>query len=274
MKHELWEHPRDGSLMVLVPGGPFRMGQADNALLAEDHEKPLREVFLSPFRIDVYPVTNALYARFLAARGYEQSIWWTKEGWEWKQRNRIVQPLQWGKAGWDAPDQPVAGVSWYEADAYARWAGRRLPTDAEWEKAARGTDGRLYPWGNDWPTSRVANFDGDIGRTTPVGLYPEGASPYGCMDMAGNVNNWTLDWYWPGFGQFCVRNHLLTNPRLDDEFWKRMGAGQVTEKVDRGGGFATPRACHEVLSCTRKVFWPPSSREPWNGFRTVADVDD
>lgn len=269
MPHETMEHAKDQSQLVLVPAGPFFMGVHDNDLLAEDHEKPQREVFLSAFWIDVYPVSNAQYSRFMEAGGYEDAQWWTKTGWEWRQRQRIRKPGQWGKAGWDGPDQPVAGVSWYEADAYARWAGRRLPSDAEWEKAARGTDSRRYPWGDDWPTGAVANFDLLVGRTTPIGLYPTGVSPYGCHDMAGNVNNWTDDWFWPPFGSFCVKNSLLCDPRLDDEFWDRMGASPITHKIDRGGGFATPRINHEVLSCTRKVYWPPHQREPWNGFRTA-----
>ena len=257
--------------MVLVPEGPFLMGVADNDFLAEDHEKPERQVYLSAYWLDVFPVTNARFGRFLAAGGYENSSWWSEEGWAWRCQNEITQPLQWEKKGWDGSDQPVAGVSWYEANAYARWAGRRLPTDAEWEKAARGADGRRYPWGNDWPTSKLANFSMFVGRTTPVGLYPDGKSPYGCFDMAGNVNNWVLDWYLGNFARLCAESRLVRDPCLDDPMRDRLGSREITEKIDRGGGFATPLEYHEVLGCTRKVHWPPENREPWNGFRTAMD---
>jgi formylglycine-generating enzyme required for sulfatase activity len=266
---ETWESPADGSLMVLVPAGPFLMGLPDNDFLAEEHEKPQRWVQMSGFWMDVYPVTNGRFGQFLAAAGYDRKEWWSPEGWEWRQGEGIHQPLQWGQAGWDGPDQPVAGVSWYEADAYARWAGRRLPTDAEWEKAARGSDGRRYPWGDAWPTPAVANFDSVVARTTPVGLYPAGVSLCGCHDMAGNVNNWCADWYWPRFGRYCVEEGFLTNPKLDDALRERLDAQNITDRIDRGGGFATPREYHEVLGCTRKVHWPPGHREPWNGFRTA-----
>jgi formylglycine-generating enzyme required for sulfatase activity len=269
MNWDTQEHPRDGSPMVLVPAGPFVMGLPENDFLAEGHEKPQREVFLSAFWIDLYPVTNARFQLFLDADGYGQPAWWNAIGWTWKEEEGICQPLQWGEPGWDGPEQPVAGVSWYEADAYARWAGRRLPTDAEWEKSARGTDGRRYPWGDQWPTAAVANFNLIAGRTTPVGLYPDGVSPYGCHDMAGNVNNWTSDWYWPTFGYYCVQCAVLRNPHCDDTLRSQLGADGMTDKVDRGGGFATPREYHEVLGCTRKVHWPPQTREPWNGFRTA-----
>ncbi|HEV3447399.1 MAG TPA: SUMF1/EgtB/PvdO family nonheme iron enzyme [Gemmataceae bacterium] len=272
MRAESFEHPADGSPMVLISAGPFVMGQPDKDFLAEDHEKPQREVFLSDYWIDIYPVTNDRFARFIAAGGYEQPHWWRPEGWAWKCRQHIVEPLMWRQPGWDGADQPVAGVSWYEADAYARWASRRLPTDAEWEKAARGTDGRRYPWGDDWPTSAVANFDCQIGRTTPVGLFADGVSPYGCHDMAGNVNNWTSDWYWPAFGRFCVERPLLRDPHLNDQLRVLLGASILCDKVDRGGGFGTARECQEVLSCTRKVHWNPETRAPWNGFRTAADA--
>jgi formylglycine-generating enzyme required for sulfatase activity len=250
------------------------MGLPSEDFLAEDHEKPARQITLSSFWIDIYPVTNARYRLFMEAGGYEQSAWWHMDGWKWRNDQQITQPLQWDQPGWDGPDQPVAGVSWFEAEAYARWAGRRLPTDAEWEKAARGVDVRRYPWGNDWPNPRMANFDNVVGRTTPVGLYPDGISPYGCYDMAGNVNNWTSDWYHWAFGLFCSRQDNACNPTLDDAQRAEIGdefKELLTEKVDRGGGFATPREHHEVLGCTRKTHWTPDSREPWNGFRTAMD---
>ncbi len=271
MSQETREHPADGSPMVLIPAGPFVMGLLENDLLAEEHEKPQRRVELNAYWMDVYPVTNGRFALFLHAGGYEEPRWWTAEGWNWRLAKQVTEPRQWRQPGWDGPDQPVAGVSWYEADAYARWAGRRLPTDAEWEKAARGTDGRRYPWGDDWPTSDRANFDMLLGRTTPVGLYLAGASPYGCLDMAGNVNNWVSDWYWPSFGHYCVEHGLLNGPHLNDGLRDALHAA-LAEKVDRGGGFGTARLLHEVLGCTRKVHWPPGTREPWNGFRTAVSV--
>ena len=152
-------------------GASFPIGIEPYEVLGPWFPEHLRRILdLPAFWIDVYPMTNGRFGLFLEDRGYERSELWTAAGWEWKRRHRIRQPVLWGEAGWDGPDQPVPGVSWYEADAYARWAGRRLPTDAEWEKAARGTDGRRYPWGDDWPSGAVANFDMMIGRTTPVGL--------------------------------------------------------------------------------------------------------
>jgi formylglycine-generating enzyme required for sulfatase activity len=272
MNCDTLEHPRDGSPMVLVPAGVFTMGAADNNFLAEEHEKPARQVALKAFWIDAFPATNKRFALFVSDGGYENPEWWCEEGWAWRSKTGVLKPAQWNVPGWDGDEQPVAGVSWYEADAYAHWAGRRLPTDAEWEKAARGTDGRHYPWGNDWPSPDLANFNLHVGRTTPVGLYPKGVSPYGCFDMAGNVNNWVADWYWPRFGRFCVETSLLENPRLDDQLRCRLEEKAIEDKVDRGGGFATPRELQEVLSCTRKVHWAPIMREPWNGFRTVMDV--
>lgn len=258
--------------MVLVPAGPFIAGVPETDFLSEDHEKPERTVFLSPFWMDVYPVTNARFAKFVAAGGYEDLQWWCSAGWDWKSQSNTHRPLQWQEPGWDGPEQPVAGVSWYEADAYSRWAGRRLPTDMEWEKAARSADGRRYPWGNDWPNSNRANFNMMVGRTTPVGLFPEGKSPYGCHDMGGNINNWTSDWYWSLFGKSCVERKRERDPCLDDEMRTMLAEHEISEKIDRGGGFATPLEYHEVLGCTRKTHWPPEMREPWNGFRTAMDA--
>lgn len=269
MNFSMETDPRDGALMVQIPEGPFRMGLPEGDLFAEPHELPEREIVLSAFWMDVHPVTNGRYLQFISAGGYEDSQWWCPDGWEWLQKQPLRQPAMWESPGWDGPEQPVAGVSWYEADAYARWAGKRLPSDAEWEKAARGTDGRRYPWGDEWPGDDRANYDNRLGRTSPVGLYPDGISPYGCHDMAGNVNNWTADWYWPDFGQWCVDQNALINPVLDDEICHRLRPLSINEKVDRGGGFATPLEMQEVLGCTRKTHWTSESRHPWNGFRTA-----
>src|SRR5262249_28306909 len=142
MNRETFEHSRDGSLMVLVPAGPFLMGLPENDPLAEGHEKAPRRGFPPHFLIGVYPITNPKFARCRPDDGYRKREFGTDEGGRWLQRGGVESPARGGRAVWDGPDQPAAGVSWYEADAYARWAGRRLPTDAEWEKAARGDDGR------------------------------------------------------------------------------------------------------------------------------------
>ena len=249
------------------------MGVPDHILMATDHEKPQREVWLSAFWIDMYPVTNAQYRKFIEQGGYENPTFWTPEAWEWRIREEIDQPSMWERNQWDDPNQPVAGVSWYEASAYAHWAGKALPTEAQWEKAARGTDGRRYPWGDNWPTSELANFNNHVGHITPVGSYPKGVSPYGCHDMAGNVNNWCADWYWPGFYRLCAELGLNRNPQLHDLIRPQIDE-PLTDRVDRGGGFATSMVLHEVLSCTEKVHWPPETREPWNGFRTVMAAEE
>ena len=163
---------QDGAPMVLVPAGEFVMGSENG----ESYEKPVRRVILDAYYIDAYEVTNALYGKFL-------------------QVERHREPILWNDAKFNGPNQPVVGVSCDDAEAYCRWAGRRLPTEAEWEKAARGTDGRIYPWGNQWDRTRANTFIGGPGRPTPVGSYEADKSPYGAYDMAGNVQEWVADWY-------------------------------------------------------------------------------
>jgi len=181
----------------LVPAGEFTMGSDQ-----QGDEKPMHQVTLESFFAEKYPVTNALYARFIEAGGYENEQWWTRAGWEWARRMGRTQPAFWDDEKWNRPEYPVVGVTWYEAWAYAHWAGRRLLTEAEWEKAARGADGRAYPWGDEFDGEKcnvgTGKMFGQSGGTTPVGQYsPAGDSPYGCVDMAGNVWEWTSSLYQP-----------------------------------------------------------------------------
>jgi formylglycine-generating enzyme required for sulfatase activity/uncharacterized caspase-like protein len=186
----------DGAEMVLVPAGEFTMGSNEY-----DDEKPPRRVYLDAFHIDKYEVTNALYRRFVSA---------TSRG----------APGYWNDARFNGDPQPVVGVSWHDAAAYCGWAGKRLPTEAEWEKAARGTDGRRYPWGEQWDASRANSG----GKPVSVGSYPGGVSPYGAHDMAGNVWEWVADWYEAAYYQRSPER----NPKGPD-------SGQY--RVVRGGSW-------------------------------------
>jgi iron(II)-dependent oxidoreductase len=193
--------------MVYVPAGDFPMGstEADVAQALEsyagwaedwfDGELPQHNVHLDAYWIDKYEVTNRQYAQFIEAGGYDQRDLWTQEGWNWKTRERRTQPRYWLSPPWNEPERPVVGVVWFEALAYCRWAGGRLPTDAEWERAA-GWDAasgekRIYPWGDDWDPGRANTKESARQQTTRVGEYcPEAESPVGACDMAGNVWEW------------------------------------------------------------------------------------
>ena len=168
-------NPIDGAVMVYVPEGEFRMGSEDED--AWDDEKPEHQVYLDAFWIYQTEVTNAQYRQCV-------------------EEDACLLPGDTTKyQDADYADHPVVHVSWYDADAYCQWSRGQLPTEAEWEKAARGTDGRIYPWGDQKPTCNLANFSGCVGGTSRVGSYPDGASPYGALDMAGNVWEWVADWY-------------------------------------------------------------------------------
>jgi formylglycine-generating enzyme required for sulfatase activity len=168
---------------VLVPAGEFLMGSADADSGADSDEKPQRKVYLDAFKIDRTEVTNAMYAKCVQA-GACRTPASSGSG----KKNSYYGDSQYA-------NYPVIHVSWNDAQAYCMWAGGRLPTEAEWEKAARGADGRTYPWGNEPPDKQRCNFNRDVGDTTPVGVYPAGASPYGALDMAGNVWEWVADRY-------------------------------------------------------------------------------
>jgi formylglycine-generating enzyme required for sulfatase activity len=175
--------------MILIPAGWFLMGQDDGP----SYSQPQRRVYLDAFAIDRTEVTNAAFLAFLAATGYQPQ---GTEPWDEVSTR-------------DHPDYPATGVIWVDADAYCRWAGKRLPTEAEWEKAARGTGGRRYPWGEEWNPAYANTLESDHGGVVSVGSFPEGASPYGVLDMAGNAAEWVADNFDPLYYTYAPDHNPL-----------------------------------------------------------------
>ncbi|QKV96851.1 ergothioneine biosynthesis protein EgtB [Streptomyces sp. NA02950] len=258
---------------VLVPGGPFTMGTSTEPW-ALDNERPAHRRLVPPFWIDTAPVTNGAYARFIADGGYAERRWWTPEGWAHIQEHGLSAPLFWRHEGGQwlrrrfgvtepvPEDEPVLHVSWYEADAYARWAGRRLPSEEEWEKAARHdpATGRSlrYPWGDEDPTPDHANLGQRHLRPARAGSYPKGASPLGVRQLIGDVWEWTSSDFlpYPGFSVFPY-------PEYSQVFFG------PAYKVLRGGSFAV-----DAVAC-RGTFrnWDlPVRRQIFSGFRTARDA--
>jgi iron(II)-dependent oxidoreductase len=257
---------------VLVPGGPFEMGTSTDAW-ALDNERPAHRVDVPAFVIDAAPVTNARYAEFVAAGGYDEPRWWTADGWRHRLEAGLTAPMHWrrdgggwaytrfGRTGPVAPDEPVVHVCFHEAWAYARWAGKRLPTEAEWEKAARHdpVTGRSfrYPWGDDAPTPERANLGQRHLSPAPVGAYPAGASPLGVHQLIGDVWEWTDTDFagYPGFAPFPYREYseVFFGPSY---------------KVLRGGSFGTdPAACRGTF----RNWDYPVRRQIFSGFRCARD---
>ncbi len=201
----------DGMTMMYVPAGPFTMGSDVN----KDDEKPAHTVTLDAFWIDKFEVTNAMYALCVKAGRCSVPIPRTSE----------KNTSYYGNSQFD--NYPVINVSWDAANAYCRWAGRQLPTEAQWEKAARGADGRIYPWGKAEPDKSKLNYAKNVGDTTEAGKYPDGASVYGAMDMAGNVMEWVSDWFDPKYysaspkqnptGPTSGKRHILRGGAWNDE---------------------------------------------------------
>lgn len=262
-----------GPAEVYVSGTAFPMG-TDLEVWAYDNERPAHTVEVAPFWIDATPVTNAAYAAFVAAGGYGDHRWWSEAGWRWKEGAGAGCPAFWerdGAGGWEVlrfgertgvrPNEPVQHVCWYEADAFARWAGKRLPTEAEWELAASWTpDGQKlkYPWGGSAPTAATANLGQRHSGPSGVGAYPAGASPWGCHQMVGDVWEWTASDFlaYPGFRSFPYREYSEVFYGSD-------------YKVLRGGSWAT----HPLAIRSTFRNWDyPIRRQIFAGFRCARDA--
>jgi len=235
--------------LVHIPAGSFVMGTSEGQIdrlakmdkLAKkwkgkgyfSREGPQHTIALESYSIGKYPVTVKEYSAFVKMRGYLSKKYWTSTGWVWRETAGKNKPEYWEDEIFSGDDRlPVVGVSWYEAVAYCRWLSMqtgnlyRLPTEAEWEKAARGTDGRLYPWGNDFVAELCNTRTNNLGRTEPVGSHsPDSDSPYGCADMVGNVSEWTLS-------QFKPYPYVAGDGRNKEEV--------ETERVLRGGSWFQP----------------------------------
>jgi formylglycine-generating enzyme required for sulfatase activity len=264
--------------MVVIQAGEFLMGSPDDGLSFDD-EHPQRLVYLSSFSIDRGEVTNAQYQHFVDSTGHPPPSHLTPQFNLWNQ----TVPLP------GSDQHPVVNVSWHDAVAYCLWQGKRLPTEAEWEKAARGTDGRRYPWGMDWDVSssnsasywagRTIEFKdgaawkafwmvGDGARvsqerglngevlTLPTGTFPQGASPYGLLDMAGNAAEWVQDWYEP----YSYLNASLSDPQ---------GPNGKLLKVVRGGSWLKPA---RNLRVSDRDYSLSTDRATGIGFRCAKDV--
>ncbi|PIQ98170.1 MAG: hypothetical protein COV67_00295 [Nitrospinae bacterium CG11_big_fil_rev_8_21_14_0_20_56_8] len=226
--------------MVFIPEGYAQIG----ATSGPEDEQPLHFVYTSAFFIDRTEVSNTDYMEFVLSTGHEKPKYWNDER-------------------FNTPDRPVVGVSWNDAMAYAKWKGRRLPTEAEWEKAARGNDDRAYPWGRKWDKGFFFYFVNVFGEednyryTAPVGYYPSGESPFGILNMAGNVWEWCLDWYDP--------NYYRVGPEINPEGPTPPGR----MKVLRGGSWINGIDNVRITARARNF---PEIRNEIYGFRTVLPV--
>jgi gamma-glutamyl hercynylcysteine S-oxide synthase len=267
-----------GLELVDVPGGICTIGAASAATAGEerwrdfayDNERPRHRTDVRAFQIGRYPITNATYLHFVEGGGYRRREWWSDEGWAWKEEYDITRPGSWttdlsrewrlGTLAPLDPHQPVVHVCWFEADAFARAYGVRLPTEFEWEKAATWDQeegaARRYPWGNESPVTGVhANVDQLAGGPDRAGAYPDGASPSGCQGMIGDVWEWTASEFagYPGFMAYPYREY--SEPFFGDRF-----------KVLRGGSWATRT---RVATPTFRNWDHPQRRQIFSGIRVA-----
>ena len=277
--------PEAGALAgeVEIPGGTFLLGAAQDQFFVFDNEKWAHRVYVKPFRIARAPVTNAQFAAFVDDGGYQRKEWWSEVGWKWRQEVRTESPLYWSRQSgsrwlircFDEFLQlenhlPVIHVNWYEAEAYCKWSGRRLPTESEWEMAASaeapperpvapanrlGRPKRRFPWGHAPPTPELANLDGRAEGCVHVASLPCGESAFGCRQMIGNVWEWTVNSFlpYPGF--------------VADPYREYSKPWFGTHKVLRGGCWVTRS---RLIRNTWRNFYRPERRDVWAGFRTCS----
>ena len=285
LSNNIVEPISDFTNMEFIPESDFLMGKSDSHDQHAGHEqhdqhkhhghknvdfgKPEHKVYLDSFYIDKFEITNAQFFNFMNAGGYTNEEYWTPDGWQWRLTNKITQPLWWlhenkelYKSGPDYPDHAVTGVSWYEAMAYAKWIGKLLPTEAQWEKAARGISGnRNYPWGNDAPDCSYANYSDEKydfceGSVSMVGKREKGKSPYGIYDMAGNVWEWCRDTY--------SAHYYSESPYKNPQ-----GPSNEEQRILRGGSWVNMK---DFISSTYRRSADPDLRDYFNGFRCVIEI--
>jgi ergothioneine biosynthesis protein EgtB len=258
--------------MMKIPGGLYELGFSGSDF-CYDNEVPEHKTYLNAYEIDTYPITNKQFMAFIDAGGYEDYRFWLSDGWDIVNEKKWDAPLYWQKiegywykkdfGGLNkiSPDEPVTNVSYYEADAYSKWAGKRIPTEAEWEKAASWNEDlekkTIYPWGDELPSDHTANLlESWNWAPCQIGSYPQGKSYYGCHQMLGDVWEWTSSEYvlYPGFRS---------------KFSEYTDKWAINQKVLRGGSFATPRS--QIRNSYRNYF-KPQERIPFSGFRCVRDL--
>ncbi len=243
--------------MIQIPAGEFEMGS--NSPDALDNERSAHKVYLDTYSIDRYPITCKQYRIFMESGGYKNPQWWSEAGWEWLSAEKVTKPLYWeDNPAWY--NNPVWGVSSYEAEAYAKFVGKRLPTETEWEKAASWDEQlkrrRIYPWGDQEPTSLHCNHNNIHGQTTPVNAYPSGQSAYGLYDTLGNIWEWTVTCFdaYQGFKHYPYKGY--SQVYFDKQ-----------HRVLKGGSWATrPWA----LRSSFRNWYHPDVRQIFAGFRCAA----
>lgn len=239
------------SKMIHLPGGVLIRGSTEFP-----DEGPITRVRLSPFAMGRTPVTNAEYRKFIEAGGYSDPSFWSLAGWEFVQSHSIVRPNYWDDPNWNGEDHPVTGVSWWEAMAYARFLGKTLPTEAQWEYAAKGPEQRRYPWGNEEKTLEYTNFapmcEPIERKSTSVFAHPMNRSYFGCLDLAGNLAEWCLD----NYSKDYTYDSNFYNPVLFED--------EQSNHVVRGGCWLHNES---YLRCTARDHYHPGLRDNLIGFR-------